>query len=229
MPIVDRARSFAAAQEVIRTRTQSGDLLAIMTASDSVKVMQDFTDDRDRLLQIVDHLIADSGPESSAAVDVDLQLTGLQTAVGMLASLKGKKALVCFAEPVERAESAQLQPLIDAAIRANVAFFAVDPRGLTATGGGVEAALVPKAYVIGAGDVIQILVVQQQAVSGQYTVRADGMISVPQIGDIRAAGLTTFQLEAVIGDRLEARGIVSHPAVRVSATAAHGRMPQNPQ
>jgi hypothetical protein len=224
MPIIDRARAFAAAQEFIRTKMQPGDLLAIMTASDDVAVKQDFTDDRDRLLQTFDQLIADSGPESGAAVDADRQLTRLHTAVNMLGSLQGKKALVYFAESAARGESTQLQPLIDAAIRANVAFYPVDARGLLATGADVEAALIPKAYIVGAEDVVQVWVVQQQGLSGQYTVRADGMISVAPLGDIRASGLTASQLQAVIADRLEARGIVTHPSVTVAVVTIHSRI-----
>jgi VWFA-related protein len=212
MPAIDRARAFAVAQEFVRTKMQPVDLLAIMTACDGVAVRQDFTDDRDRLLQMLDQLIADSGPESGAAVDVDRQLTRLHTAVNMLGSLQGKKAMVYFVTPAARTESVELQPLIDAAIRANVAFFPIDSRGPM---------LQP--YTIGAEDVLQIWINQQPAVSGQYAVRADGMISVPPIGDVRAAGLTTAQLEAVISDRLEANGIINNPSVTVGVAAVHRR------
>jgi hypothetical protein len=212
MPAIDRARAFAVAQEFVRTKMQPVDLLAIMTAGDGVAVRQDFTDDRDRLLQMLDQLIADSGPESGAAVDVDRQLTRLHTAVNMLGSLQGKKAMVYFVTPAARTESVELQPLIDAAIRANVAFFPIDSRGPM---------LQP--YTIGAEDVLQIWINQQPAVSGQYAVRADGMISVPPIGDVRAAGLTTAQLEAVISDRLEANGIINNPSVTVGVAAVHRR------
>jgi protein involved in polysaccharide export with SLBB domain len=50
------------------------------------------------------------------------------------------------------------------------------------------------------------------------------MISMPQIGDIRASGLTASQLQAVIADRLEARGIVSHPSVTVGMVTIHSRI-----
>jgi beta-lactamase regulating signal transducer with metallopeptidase domain len=228
MPAIDRARAFAAAQEFVRTKMQSSDLLAIMTASDAVKVWQDFTNDRNRLLQTLDQLTADSGPESGAAADVDRQLTRLHTAVNMLGSLQGKKALVYFAEPAARTQSVELQPLIDVAIRANVAFYPVDSRGLVATGGGVEAALGPRAYTIGAEDVLQLWVLQQEGISGQYSVRADGMISVPLVGDIRAAGLTPSQMQAVIADRLEARGIANRPSVTVAVVTVGSRRRQNP-
>jgi len=222
MAIIDRARAFAAAQEFVRTRMQSIDLVAIMTASDSVAVKQDFTDDRDRLLQTLDQLISDSGPESGAAVDVDQQLAGLHRAVNILGSLQGKKAVVYFAAPVvspvvtadARADSAEFQPLIDAAIRANVAFYTVDSRGLMP-----QAPVVDKAYIIGAEDMLQVSVSQLQGISGQYKVRADGVISVPIVGDIRTAGLTTSQLQAVIADRLE--GIINSPSVTVVVAQAH--------
>jgi polysaccharide export outer membrane protein len=81
-----------------------------------------------------------------------------------------------------------------------------------------------RAYGIGAEDVLQVGVVQQQAISGPYSVRADGMISLPMIGDIRAMGLTASQLQAVIADRLEANGIVSHPSVTVGVFAVHNRI-----
>jgi hypothetical protein len=219
MPAIDRARAFAAAQELVRTKMRSGDLLAIMTANDSVAVKQDFTDDRDRLLQTLDQLTADSGPESSAAVDVDRQLTGLHTAVNMLRPLQGKKAMVYFAAPAARTQSVELQPLIDAAIRANVAFYPVDSRGPMPQSPGMD-----REYAIGAEDVVQVWVNQLQGISGQYAVRPDGMISVPLIGDVRAAGLTTSQLEAVVADRLDANGIVSHPSVTVGVFAVHSRM-----
>jgi len=220
MPVIDQSRAFSAAQEFVRTRMQPRDLLAIMRAGDSVAVKQDFTDDRDRLLQTLDQLMAESGPESGAAVDVDQQLAGLHAAVNMLASLQGKKAVVYFAAPVvtpvARADSGDFQPLIDAAIRANVAFYAVDSQGLMTQPPGMAAA-----YIIGAEDVLQIRVDQLQGISGQYKVPADGVISVPLIGNIRTSGLTTSQLRAVIADRLGANGIINSPSVTVTVVQGH--------
>jgi len=45
------------------------------------------------------------------------------------------------------------------------------------------------------------------------------VISVPIVGDIRTAGLTTSQLQAVIADRLE--GIINSPSVTVVVAQAH--------
>jgi protein involved in polysaccharide export with SLBB domain len=78
---------------------------------------------------------------------------------------------------------------------------------------------IDRAYTLGAEDVLEVGVNQQPGISGQYRVRADGMISMPRMGDIRASGLTTSQLQAVIADRLEANGIIGNPSVTVVVVA----------
>lgn len=54
---------------------------------------------------------------------------------------------------------------------------------------------VDKQYKIGADDVLTVDVWHEKEVSGQVTVRPDGKISLPLIGDVRAAGLTPEQLQ----------------------------------
>jgi len=54
MPIPDQLRALSAAQKFIETQMTSADLMAIMTfSSGAVQVLQDFTDDRRRLLSIL--------------------------------------------------------------------------------------------------------------------------------------------------------------------------------
>jgi len=63
-------------------------------------------------------------------------LTALETAVKMLGSLNEKKALVYFASGMTKNgfdNDAQLRATVNAAIRANVAFYTVDARGLVAS------------------------------------------------------------------------------------------------
>jgi polysaccharide biosynthesis/export protein len=56
-------------------------------------------------------------------------------------------------------------------------------------------------YVIGPEDVLEIAVWNNTAVSRTVPVRPDGMISLPLLNDVRAAGLTPVQLrETVIKD-----------------------------
>ena len=82
---------------------------------------------------------------------------------------------------------------------------------------------VEKTYVIGAEDVLQIWVIEQPGISMAYTVRPDGIISVPLVGDVRVAGLTTGQVETTIADRLKANEILKDPSVTVGIAASHSR------
>jgi polysaccharide export outer membrane protein len=52
----------------------------------------------------------------------------------------------------------------------------------------------PADYVIGADDVLTIVFWREKDLSGDVTVRPDGIISVPLINEIKAAGLTPDQL-----------------------------------
>ena len=61
----------------------------------------------------------------------------------------------------------------------------------TASSGSVP---VDASYVIGPDDVLQVTVWKEQALSGTFPVRPDGMISMVLLGDVKAAGLTPTQL-----------------------------------
>jgi len=52
------------------------------------------------------------------------------------------------------------------------------------------------AYLIGASDLLEISVWGEQNLSRQVSVRTDGFISLPLVGDIEAAGKTPAQLKA---------------------------------
>jgi len=157
MPIQDQKRAQEAALKFLRTQMNPADLMAIMTFSSSVKVMEDFTDDRDRLEKDIRGLTIgegqgfeidnqdDSASDTGAAFqqddtefnifNTDRQLSALETAVKMLGSLNEKKSLVYFASGIQRNgldNQAQLRSTINAAIRANVSFYPIDARGLVA-------------------------------------------------------------------------------------------------
>ena len=57
---------------------------------------------------------------------------------------------------------------------------------------------VPTDYRIGTEDVIGVLFWREMEMSGDVSVRPDGMITLPLIGDVRAVGLTTDQLRDVL-------------------------------
>jgi len=58
-------------------------------------------------------------------------------------------------------------------------------------------------YVIGDGDILQVLVWGEQALSGDVTVRPDGRITLPAVGDVPASGHTPIRLARVLQEKLK--------------------------
>jgi polysaccharide biosynthesis/export protein len=73
-------------------------------------------------------------------------------------------------------------------------------------------------YVIGPSDELSISVWEQDALSKAVPVRPDGMISLPLINDIQAAGKTPMQLMNALVEKYAALGVKS-PLVTVTVTA----------
>jgi polysaccharide export outer membrane protein len=57
-------------------------------------------------------------------------------------------------------------------------------------------------YLIGSEDTIEVLVWKNADLSRVVSVRPDGKISLPLIGDVQAAGKTVMQLNAELAERL---------------------------
>jgi polysaccharide export outer membrane protein len=74
-------------------------------------------------------------------------------------------------------------------------------------------------YVIGAEDVLYIYVWKEENLSRSVPVRMDGMISIPLVDDIKAAGLTPLQLKELLLAKL--REFVDTPDVTVIVTEAN--------
>ena len=71
-----------------------------------------------------------------------MKLAALESAAKMLANLPEKKALVYFSSGVSKTgveNQSQLRSTVNAAVRANVAFYPIDARGLTADPPGGDA------------------------------------------------------------------------------------------
>jgi polysaccharide export outer membrane protein len=73
--------------------------------------------------------------------------------------------------------------------------------------------VVPDGYVIGASDVIAVTVFKEPTLSGSLLVRPDGMISMPLLGDVKAAGKTPLQLADEV--TLKLKKYVQDPNVTV--------------
>ena len=154
----DQLRALNAAQKFVRSQMTSNDLIALMQFSGgAVRVLQDFTDDRMRLLSVLQTMVVgegegyDENPADASSADTgaafgqndgefnvfntDRQLSALQTAASMLGQLSEKKVLIYFASGLRLNGSdnqAQLRATVNSAVRAGVAFWPVDARGLVA-------------------------------------------------------------------------------------------------
>ncbi len=63
--------------------------------------------------------------------------------------------------------------------------------------------IVPDSYIIGASDNISVTVFKEPTLSSSLLVRPDGMISMPLLGDVKAAGKTTLELADEITAKLK--------------------------
>jgi polysaccharide export outer membrane protein len=71
-------------------------------------------------------------------------------------------------------------------------------------------------YMIGAGDILDIHVNDEDGVSGRYQVDQDGKVKVPLLsGAIPAAGTTTFEFASRLRDELKKQDILREPSVTV--------------
>jgi polysaccharide export outer membrane protein len=78
---------------------------------------------------------------------------------------------------------------------------------------GAPSAQVPKSYVIGLGDVLEVFVWRNEQLSRELAVRPDGKISLPLIQDIQAEGLTVLELKDEITSMFEKH--INNPRVTV--------------
>jgi VWFA-related protein len=155
MPLADQLRSYENARKYLDTQMTQADMMAVMTFQNgSLRVRQDFTDDRAALREVIDRLqigddldgdgVADAdggsafgqGDAEFRIFNTDQALAALQTAVGMLRALPEQKSLIYFGSGLRLNGSdnqAQLRATTNAAIRANVTINPIDARGLTAS------------------------------------------------------------------------------------------------
>jgi VWFA-related protein len=159
MPQADQLRAKDAAADFISKQMTASDLVSIMVYGNRFDVLEDFTDDRDRLLSRLQKLAfgegagladaaaaaADDGDDSGGFVaddtefnvfNTDRKLTALEDATKKLAAFPEKKALIYFSSGLSLTgieNQSQLRATVNSAVRANVAFYPVDARGLVAT------------------------------------------------------------------------------------------------
>ena len=82
-------------------------------------------------------------------------------------------------------------------------------------------AVIPPGYLIGPDDILTIVFWRDKDLSGDVKVRPDGMISLPLLNDVQAAGLTPEQLRAAL---IESAGkLMEEPSVAVVVKEINSR------
>jgi VWFA-related protein len=162
MGIPEQSRAQKSALQFIREQLKPSDVVEILTAGIvPLKIEQDFTDDKDRLEEVVkgfqigvaSELAATggngddtTGEDTGAAFSADetefnifnndRKLATLESAAKLLSPFPEKKALIYFSAGIEQSghdNQAQLESAVNAAKRANVSFYPIDARGLVAS------------------------------------------------------------------------------------------------
>ena len=154
----DLDRSVDAAQDFLRTKMQPADLVALVSLGDTLKVDQDFTADKKALISEVAVYNGTEGegfaggansnsnqaedttgytPDESEYNDLntDRELFALRAVSKSLEKITEKKSLLYFSGGISRdgiENQASLRAAINAAVRANLAIYSVDTRGLQA-------------------------------------------------------------------------------------------------
>jgi polysaccharide export outer membrane protein len=77
----------------------------------------------------------------------------------------------------------------------------------------------PSEYQLGAGDQVRIITFGDEQLTGEFRVKDDGDISMPLLGAVKAAGLTTVQLQNAITSELTGRNLYRNPSVSVEVIA----------
>ncbi len=157
MGIPEQLRAQEASLKFLDKQMTSSDMVCILLFTTAIQVKTDFTADRDVLTTIINQLpigeasdmadAADTGDDNEEDTgaafvadetefnifNTDRKLAAIEEAVRMLAKLPEKKALVYITGGISKTgieNQAQLEASINAAVKANVAIFPIDARGL---------------------------------------------------------------------------------------------------
>ena len=154
----DLDRSVEAAQAFLRAKMQPADLVALVSLGDTLKVDQDFTADKNALIREASVYNGTEGPgfaQGAASssnqvedttgytpdeseyndINTDRELFALRAVSKALEKITEKKSLLYFSGGISRdgiENQASLRSAVNAAVRANLAIYSVDTRGLQA-------------------------------------------------------------------------------------------------
>jgi polysaccharide export outer membrane protein len=106
----------------------------------------------------------------------------------------------------------------------SVANAPADPSKMAEPAGGATPAgapVDPSTFKLGATDQIAVTMWDEHRLDGNYTIRPDGMISLPLLNEIKAAGLTPLQLQDAIDKA--ALKMLTTPRSHVNVLAVNSR------
>ena len=159
-------RAVDAAKKYVNTRMHSADLIAMVSLSTKMQLDLDFTDDKTKILSTLSAYNSSSGQgfdngstgsaEGSAesggsftaddtdynTFSADRKLLALQSIIQSVGNLSQKKSLIYFSNGISQSgvdNQSALRAATAAAVRANVAIYPLDVRGLQALPAGGEA------------------------------------------------------------------------------------------
>ncbi|MFZ2023533.1 MAG: VWA domain-containing protein, partial [Terracidiphilus sp.] len=156
----DLERCVEAAQDFIKNKMQPADLVALVSFGDTLSVDQDFTADKNALINEVGAYNGTEGQGFAAGatansnqvedttaytpdegeyndLNTDRELFALRAVSQSLAKINVKKSLLYFSGGISRdgiENEASIRSAINAAVRADLAIYSVDTRGLQAIG-----------------------------------------------------------------------------------------------
>ena len=73
-------------------------------------------------------------------------------------------------------------------------------------------------YILGPGDRVRLKVYDDQNLNGEYEVNSAGFVSIPLVGQVKASGTTTNQLEKTLIARMKGN-IAQNPKINVEIAA----------
>ena len=165
MEPAEQIRAKQAAVKFITTQMTGSDTVAVEVLGSELRTVQDFTSDRDLLIGAINKFHIGESSENATTADTggdaqdqsgqfvadetefnifnsDVKLAALQDAARQLGQYPEKKALIYFSSGIQKNgvdNQSQLEATVNTAVRANVAFYPIDARGLSAVVPGGDA------------------------------------------------------------------------------------------
>ncbi|HEY6350959.1 MAG TPA: VWA domain-containing protein [Candidatus Angelobacter sp.] len=152
-------RAVDAAKKYVQTKMAAADMIAIVSLASSLRLDQDFTAERARLLKVLNRFTQSEGQgmDNGATGDTDIveengdaytpdqseynqfntdrKLQALQSVCQVLSRFNQKKSMIYFSSGMSQTgieNEAALRAAINTAVRSNVAIYTMDARGLEA-------------------------------------------------------------------------------------------------